>query len=92
MGAAGSVCLMHTRLMHGSKANWSMRPRTLFICVYSSADAIPCSPNPMPNKFEGLIVRGEATNKIRTTPFEMELPQLPSTASFFDQQAKHRKV
>lgn len=91
-GAAGSVCLMHTRLMHGSQANWSTRPRTLFICVYSSADAVPCSPNPMPNKFEGLIVRGQETNKVRTTPYEMELPQLPNTASFFDQQAKHRKV
>ena len=43
----------------------------------------------MPNKFEGLIVHGEATNKVRTISYEMELPQLPSTASFFDQQANH---
>jgi ectoine hydroxylase-related dioxygenase (phytanoyl-CoA dioxygenase family) len=89
LGPAGSVCLMHTRLMHGSQANRSTRPRTLFICVYSNADAVPCSPSPMPNKFEGLIVHGEATNKVRTISYEMELPQLPSTASFFDQQANH---
>ena len=89
LGLAGSVCLMHTRLMHGSQANRSTRRRTLFICVYSNVDAVPCSPNPMPNKFEGLIVHGEATNKVRTISYEMELPQLPSTASFFDQQANH---
>ena len=89
LGSAGSVCLMHTCLMHGSQANRSTRPRTLFICVYSNVDAVPCSPSPMPNKHEGLIVHGEATNKVRTIFYEMELPQLPSTASFFDQQTNH---
>ena len=88
LGRAGSVCFMHSRLLHASKANLSNRPRTLFICVFSAADAIPCSPNPMPNKYEGLIVRGVATNTIRAISYEMNLPQLPSTASFFDQQAK----
>lgn len=89
-GPAGSVCLMHTRLLHGSAPNRSDKPRTIFISVYSAADAVPCSPNPMPNKFEGMIVHGEATNRIRTVPFDLQLPQLPSTASFFDQQAKHK--
>jgi len=89
-GSAGSVCLMHTRLLHGSTPNLSKSPRTLFISVYSAEDAVPYSPNPMPNRFEGLIVRGEKTNKVRSVPYEIELPQMPSTASFFDQQAKHR--
>jgi len=88
-GPAGAVCLMHTRLMHGSKPNVSARPRTLLICVYSKDDAVPVSPSPMPNKFEGLMVRGERTNRVRSIPYEMDLPQLPATASFFDQQAKH---
>ncbi len=89
-GAAGSVCLMHTRLLHGSAPNRSESPRTLFICVYTTEDAVPCSPNPMPTEFEGIIVRGEKTNRIRSVPFQIELPQLPTTASFFDQQSRHK--
>ena len=88
-GPAGAVCLMHTRLLHGSAPNLSKAPRTLFISVYSAEDAIPCSPNPMPTKHQGLIVRGKRTGAIRSVPFEMRLPELPTTASFFDQQAKH---
>jgi ectoine hydroxylase-related dioxygenase (phytanoyl-CoA dioxygenase family) len=87
MGSAGSVCLMHTRLLHGSAPNLSDKPRTLFICVYSAEDAIPCSPNPVPTKHQGLLVKGERTNRVRAMDFQIELPQLPKTASFFDQQA-----
>ncbi len=90
IGPAGSVCLMHTRLLHGSTANMSSDPRTLFICVYTAEDAVPLSPSPMPTKYEGLVVRGEKTNTVRSVPNRLELPQLPSTASFFDQQAKHK--
>ena len=88
VGPAGSVCLMHTRLLHGSAPNLAERSRNLFICVYSAEDAVPYSSNPMPTKFEGLVVRGEKTNKVRSTNYEIELPQKPTTASFFDQQAK----
>ncbi len=89
-GPAGSVCLMHTRLLHGSPPNQSQSPRTLFICVYSAEDAVPVSANPMPTTFEGMIVRGEKTNRVRSIPYEIQLPQKPTTASFFDQQAKHK--
>lgn len=88
-GPAGSVCLMHTRLLHGSAPNLSARPRTLFISVYSAEDAVPVSPNPMPSKYEGVVVRGVKTGRVRAIPYEIKLPQLPSSASFFDQQAKH---
>ena len=87
-GHAGSLCLMHTRLLHGSAPNLSARPRTLFITVYSAEDAIPCSPNPVPNRHQGEIVRGESTGHIRCTPFDIPMPQMPKTASFFDQQAR----
>ena len=90
-GSAGSVCLMHTRLLHGSAANRSTQARTLFISVYSAGDAVPVSPNPMPNRYEGLIVRGRNTGRVRSIDFEMDLPELPATASFFDQQAKHKE-
>lgn len=92
IGPAGSVCLMHTRLLHGSAPNLAQRPRTLFICVYSAEDAVPYSSNPMPTKFEGLVVRGEKSNRVRSTSYDIELPQKPTTASFFDQQAKSDQV
>ncbi|WP_284736113.1 phytanoyl-CoA dioxygenase family protein [Dongia deserti] len=83
---AGSVCLMHTRAGHSSGPNRGTRPRRLFIAVYSAEDAIPLSPNPLPSKHEGLIVRGERTGRVRSVPFELKLPQRPSTGSFFNQQ------
>jgi len=89
-GSAGSVCLMHTRLLHGSAANQSDAPRTLFISVYSADDAIPLSPSPMPNRYEGMTVRGQSQGRVRSIDFCVDLPQLPETASFFDQQAKHK--
>lgn len=86
MGASGSVCLMHTRLLHGSAPNLSNDPRTLFIAVYSAEDAVPYSPNPMPNKYEGMIVKGERTGRVRSVDYQIELPEVPKGASFFVQQ------
>ena len=88
-GPAGAVCLMHGCLLHGSAANRSDRPRTLFICVYAAADAVPLVANPVPGRHNGMIVRGREPNRIRTTPFEMEAPEHPKGASFFVQQAGH---
>ena len=86
-GAAGSVCLMHTCLAHGSAPNLSALPRTLFISVYSAADAMPVTPNPVPNEHEGLIVRGTDPQTIRSTGFEVRVPAYPKSTSFFSQQA-----
>ncbi len=83
---AGSVCLMHTRAGHSSGPNLGTRPRRLFIAVYSAEDAIPLSANPLPSKHEGLLVRGEKTGRVRSIPFELKLPQRPTTGSFFNQQ------
>ena len=88
-GKARSVCLMHTRLLHGSAPNLSSQSRTLHISVYSAEDAFPSSPNPMPTKYQGLIVRGKRTGRLRSIGFDMRLPELLTTASFFDQQANH---
>ena len=83
-GKAGSVCLMHTRLLHGSETNLSRdRRRAIYLCVYSAADAIPIARNPMPSKLEGTIVRGQASQTARMVPLEVELPQQPKSASFF---------
>ncbi len=85
-GKSGSVCLMHTRLLHASSPNQSSFPRTLFIMVFSATHSIPLSPSPVPTKNQGILLRGKNENKIKTMPFEIELPQLPHGASFFDQQ------
>ena len=82
-GAAGSVCLMHTRLAHGSDANRSDRSRGLYICVYTAADAFPLARNPMANPNEGMIVRGQKSRKARLTEALVELPEQPKLASFF---------
>ena len=82
-GRAGSVCLMHTRLVHGSEANRSQASRGLYICVYTAADAFPLARNPMANPNEGLLLRGEHTRTARLTEDFIELPEQPKSASFF---------
>lgn len=88
-GKAGSVVFMHTRTLHGSSINRSANSRTIHISVFSAEDAIACSPNPVPSKYQGLVVRGEQTGRIRTSDFDMDMPEMPDKASFFSQQAYH---
>ncbi len=86
-GKAGSACIMHTRLLHGSSANHSPLPRTLFIVAYSAEDAHPLSANPLPTKYAGEIVAGIRTNRVRSVDYDCEIPEVPSGASFFTQQS-----
>lgn len=85
-GKAGSVCLMHSSLLHGSAANLSEKPRTLYITTYYAEDAIELSPNHLPSKFTHEIVRGEASGRVRCSSYDMPLPEKPSGTSFFAQQ------
>lgn len=87
-GPAGAVCLMHTKLAHGSAANSGDRPRGLYICVYTAADAIPLARNPMPSTHEGKVIRGQPARFARLTETRVELPQQPKTASFFTVQGQ----
>lgn len=82
-GKAGSVCLMHTKLLHGSAANASAVSRGLYICVYTAADAVPIARNPMPSLNEGRIVRGQEARFARLSGGLVELPRQPKSASFF---------
>ncbi len=86
-GPAGAVCLMHASLLHGSAPNLSDQPRTLYITTYYAEDAIELSPNHLPSKHTHELVRGEATGRVRCSAYEMEIPEKPSSTSFFDQQA-----
>ena len=83
LGRAGSVCLMHTRLAHGSEPNRSASSRGLYICVYTAADAFPIARNPMPSRNEGMMVRGRRTRRARLSEALIELPEQPIRASFF---------
>ena len=87
-GVAGSVCLMHTRLVHGSDANRSGQPRGLYICVYTAADAVPIARNPMANPNEGMVVRGKAARMARLMDAIIELPAQAKVASFFATQGQ----
>ena len=85
-GRAGDACLMHSAVLHGSSANLGTDPRRLFIVTYVAEDAQPFVANPIPTIHDGTLVRGRATGRVRTVPFEMDLPEYPKTASFFGQQ------
>ena len=86
-GRAGSVCLMHASLLHGSAPNLSDASRTLYISTYYAEDAIELSPNHLPSTLTHELVRGEASGRVRCTPYEMQLPEVPKDTSFFAQQA-----
>ena len=86
-GKAGSACLMHASLLHGSAPNLSDRPRTLYIATYYAEDAIELSPNALPSTLMHELVRGEISGRVRCTAYEMELPEVPKETSFFAQQA-----
>ena len=85
-GKAGDACLMHSAVLHGSSSNLTHDPRRLFIITYVAEDAQPFAPNPIPTKYDGVVVRGQSTGRVRAVPFEMDLPEYPKTASFFGQQ------
>jgi ectoine hydroxylase-related dioxygenase (phytanoyl-CoA dioxygenase family) len=86
-GKAGSACLMHTRLLHGSASNLSDKPRTLYICEYTAEDCYPLHPNHIPSQYMYEIVRGKSTGRVRCSEYEMAFPEMPTGASFFAQQA-----
>jgi len=85
---AGSVCLQHTWMVHGSAGNATDRPRALLICDYTAADAFPLTPPAVPSSLTGTIVRGQATRFARLTAQTLELPSTYQQASFFALQAE----
>ena len=92
VGKAGSACLMHSKLMHGSKSNKTKSARSLFIVSYTAEDAVKLTENPLPSELDGMIVRGEKTGTVRCTSYSVELPEYPQEVSFFDQQSKMKDI
>lgn len=87
LGPAGSLCLMHTRSLHASAENQTQRSRSLYIATLTAVDAMPLVPCAVPSVYAGRIVHGRDPGRIRSIAFSMENPEIPSGASFFDQQA-----
>lgn len=58
-GPAGSITIHNCRTIHGSKPNRSDLGRPLLLNVYSSADALPYTKNPLYSKYDQAIVRGQ---------------------------------
>lgn len=87
-GEAGTACIMHSRVAHASRANLSAGPRTLFIAAIAAADAVPLAGNAVPSRHAGMMLAGEDPGRIRSTAFDLEMPEVPEGASFFDQQTK----
>jgi ectoine hydroxylase-related dioxygenase (phytanoyl-CoA dioxygenase family) len=83
---SGSVCFMHTRLLHASSPNHTELPRTLFIGVYAAEDALPLCENPLPSEHAGALVAGKESGLVRSTGNLLRLPEKPRGASFFVQQ------
>jgi len=86
-GKAGSVCLMHANLLHGSAPNLSDTSRTLYIATYYAEDAVELSPNALPSTLTGSLVCGSESGRVRCSAYEMEVPEVPKETSFFAQQA-----
>jgi len=73
-GPAGTVVLIHCRVVHGSAANYSSRMRPLLLNVYSAADALPITPTPTPTSKTGVLVRGQEATHVHMEPYPARLP------------------
>jgi ectoine hydroxylase-related dioxygenase (phytanoyl-CoA dioxygenase family) len=73
-GPAGTLILLNCRTIHGSMRNESPRSRPFLLNVYSSADAFAYRPNPLPNRYEGVIVRGKPARWAHHDPRPCEIP------------------
>ena len=73
-GPAGTVVLLHCRVVHGSAANYSARMRPLLLNVYASADALPFTPAPAPTSKTGVLVRGREPADVHMEPYPAKLP------------------
>ena len=73
-GPAGTVALIHCRVVHGSAVNNSPRMRPLLLNVYSAADALAMSPAPAPTTKTGVLVRGQEPTHVHMEPYPARLP------------------
>jgi ectoine hydroxylase-related dioxygenase (phytanoyl-CoA dioxygenase family) len=73
-GPAGSVTIHNCRTLHCSAKNESALGRPLLLNVYSAADSMPYTANPLPSSHAGEIVRGQAAHWSRHDPRPCPIP------------------
>lgn len=73
-GPAGSITIHNCRMVHSSARNESEIARPLLLNVYSAADALPYTPNPIPSRYSGAVVRGERPRWSQVDPEPCILP------------------
>ena len=74
-GPAGSVTVHHCRMIHGSKSNNHPKvSRPLLLNAFSSADALPITPNPTPSRFNGKVIRGQPAKYAEFDSHPVRLP------------------
>jgi ectoine hydroxylase len=73
-GPAGSVTIHNCRTIHGSRPNTADQGRPLLLNVYSSADAMPYTHNPLYSKYDQMILRGKPARWAHHDPRPCLLP------------------
>ena len=88
-GRAGSITVHHARLLHGSSANTSGKPRRFLLHEYRAADAWPLVHPPTDwNAWGDLLVSGTETLEPRMTavPVRLPYPLAPKKGSIYENQ------
>ncbi len=87
-GRAGSISVHHVRLVHGSSANRSGRPRRLLLWEYAAADAWPLMGPVDLDEFDGRVVRGRPSlsPRLEPVPVRIPLPAAQHQGSIFENQ------
>ena len=55
--------------------------------IWTSLGAVRLAPNHLPSRFDGEVVAGVATGRVRCSDYEVAEPEMPTVASFFAVQA-----
>ena len=88
-GKAGSITVHHARLLHGSSANISGKPRRFLLHQYRAGDAWPLVHPPADwEQWTSLLVAGQETLEPRLTavPVRLPYPASPRQASIYELQ------
>ena len=88
---AGSITIHHARLVHGSAANRSDRPRRLLLFEYAAADAWPLAgiePIDDFEEFNRRVVHGAPVlePRLASVPVRMPLPRATHQGSLYENQ------
>jgi phytanoyl-CoA hydroxylase len=90
LGKAGSITIHHVRMVHGSAANTSDRPRRFMLLQYRAADAWPLLVPPTMNfaAYGELLVSGEETlePRMEQCPVRLGFPYKAGQFSIYENQ------